>query len=140
MSGLNQTMGFSLFELDTKDNTDRLELIGKTLSGRNLAKLISAAVKPMTALMKTYAPVRTGALRRSIRQRTQVNRKTGMVNVRSGLIYNRNNLRGYLGGVMMERGTIYIEPRPYIKPAYDEMIDKVKRDLTKRLMNEVEGL
>ncbi len=93
-------------------------------------KAVRRAAKPVADCAKKYAPVKTGALRDSIKVKAlkRSRKNKGRVGVRVVTSDSDNLFQGkqYYGG-FLEFGTAYIEPRPFLGRARDEMRPTVAR-------------
>jgi len=114
---LNNTVSDALTHLETK------------LSAKVLRKTLIEITQPLLTTMKQSAPKQTGALRRSIRHATTLNRKNNQTRIRVGLQYKKTNRQGYVAGLMQERGTLNMPAQPFIQPAATLHLDEIKRDL-----------
>ena len=79
--------------------------------------------------MKAATPRRTGALRRAIGHRTTVDRRRQTTQLKVGLIYRKTNRKGWLAGMMQERGTRYSDPQPFIAPTGEKHLETITDDM-----------
>jgi len=126
------------------------------LTGDRLARAGEASMNIMANAARQKAPYRTGTLRRSIHvEVTEVGAHSAMVEVGTGEDVPYAAIQEF-GGVIVpkiakmlawrDRGTgemifaksVTIPARPYMRPAWDETIDKVKDSIIKILKNLIE--
>ncbi len=128
------------YEVGLNDQTtEALSRIEARLFGKAMKKALVETAKPLKTSMKTMAPRRSGALRRSIGHKTEVDYKKKTVSVKVGLIYRKSNRKGYVAGLMQERGTIYMKRQPFIEPS-EQQFPKVEEDLRKFIQAQLDEL
>lgn len=128
------------YQVGLNDQTsEALARIEARLFGKAMKKALVETAKPLKASMKAMAPRRSGALRRSIGHKTEVDYKKKTVSVKVGLIYRKSNRKGYVAGLMQERGTIYMKRQPFIEPS-EQQFPAVEEDLRKFIQAQLDDL
>ena len=116
--------------LDIKDEAGhKLAQLEERLAGKVLQKALIDLAKPIKAEMKEEAPRLSGALRRSISHKSRLDRKNKTASVRVGLTYRKANRKGYVAGLMQERGTQYTQAQPFINPVAEQHLPTLEREL-----------
>ena len=117
--------------LDIQDDAGRLlAQLDKRLAGKVLQRALVDMAKPLKKEMKAEAPKRSGDLRRSIRHKSKMDHKTRTASVNVGLLYNKKNRKGYVAGIMQERGTLFNDSQPFIRPVAEQHLPDLERELT----------
>ena len=109
--------------------TQRLAQLENKLSKQVLKKALIDMAKPLKSEMKSAAPRLSGALRRSIGHRTVVDRRRQTTELKVGLIYRKSNRKGWVAGLMQERGTRNSDPQPFIAPTGEEHLPTIADEM-----------
>lgn len=105
---------------------------------------VRQAAKPVLDAARRLVPVRTGALKRSLRIRA-LRRQRKRTSIGVQVVTGRDFFKGdtYYGG-MVEFGTRHMAPRPFLRPARDQAKDQAiaafRSALLPGLQREIERL
>ncbi|WP_330926293.1 HK97 gp10 family phage protein [Candidatus Sororendozoicomonas aggregata] len=122
------------------DITGKLAELENRLSQQTIKKALVDLAKPLKADMKAAAPHLSGALRRSIGHKTTVDRRRQTTQVSVGLIYRKTNRKGWVAGLMQERGTLYSDPQPFVKPTGERHLPTIESDLQQFIQARLDNL
>lgn len=117
-------------DINLQVNSDLQAQVGaleSRLQGKVIRKALTKLVLPLKAQMKSRITRRTGATRRSVGHRTVTGSKGRRIYV--GLRYRKTNRKGYVAGLMLERGTKHMRARPFVGPVAELNAEKVQREL-----------
>lgn len=128
------------YELGLNDQTSAaLATLERRLFGKAMQKALVETAKPLKATMKAMAPRKSGALRRSIGHKTKIDYRKKTVSARVGLIYRKSNRKGYVAGLMQERGTIFMKRQPFIEPS-EQQFPQIRVDLQNFIQAQLDDL
>ncbi|AMO58115.1 hypothetical protein GZ77_20485 [Endozoicomonas montiporae] len=118
----------------------KLAQLEQRLAGKVLQKALVDLAKPLKAEMKEEAPKRSGALRRSIGHKSRLDRRNKTARIRIGLTYKKANRKGYVAGMMQERGTRFTQAQPFINPVAEQHLPTLEKDLADFILAQFDNL
>ena len=104
-----------------------LKQLNKVASDKALMKGIEKGCLRVEATAKEKSPIDTGLLRASIRHELNASKLEGIVG--TNLEY----------AAPQEFGTVNMRAHPYLYPALKENKDKINKDITEAVRNEIKG-
>lgn len=118
-----------------------LRQLGPRPANRSGDKALRAAAKPIIETAKLLAPVKTGALRKSITYKPNTSVRSQKSGERSGLIGIRKPAGSHAHllefGHMAPNGT-HVAPRPFMRPAFDANYEAALNELGRVLGDAIE--
>ena len=135
------------FRFDTRQVTDRLKVLSRTLRGRATRQAMLNALEPMLQEAKARCPVDTGALRRGLlkQARTYADgmRVVGLVGPSRGRRKLKPGKTWRWAGPMrvtryahlVENGAPHHGPQPFLRPAYDHGVPRFPIDFGRELLS-----